>query len=601
MFIGPLPIKMLLRLFSVITVAAAMMASSSKAQVAVEDDPMNPKSLRDLPPGSKYYVYPKESPQKKVAEWGKRHLARFLFLFPPTTNWINKKATNKASTANGQVPNRPFKLSCLANYTSVTSLMNETYYGRHLSEAPPGYTDTLPSINDVVSGLFPRGVDSQIIDPKGTMLFPVFAQMLIDSFISTVTYTNTTTKKLTFDWKRTNSPFEINLLPLYGRFEYQTDALRLKSEKSRGRLKSQIINGEEYAEFLYNDLGEIKDEFQVLGPPQAFNQILSKVDKTEEEKRKIKSKIFAFGGNRTNTTPQMAALNTLFLREHNRLAGQLEKHNEDWDDDRVFQTARNINLVIYLKIIIEEYINHITSSGARFKVQPKEWVWNADWNKPNWIAVEFAVLYRWHALTPNSYLWEGKRVKISDDLFNNALLLETSGGLRQAIAEISKNPATIMAPFNTALELLSQEQAAFAQTRQANVRPFADYRAYLGLPLVKTFKDITQDKEVQQKLEELYKTPDRVEFWAGLVAEDKDPKAIFGPTLSTLVALDAFSQALTHPLLSEQVFNEETFSPWGYRLLKEGNNKIKDLVERNTNHGAPLTVFIGMTNPNWHL
>jgi prostaglandin-endoperoxide synthase 2 len=382
----------------------------------------------------------------------------------------------------------------------------------------------------------------------------------------------------------------------------QTNALRLKSNNpgKKGKLKSQIINGEEWAPFLWNSQGKLSDEeFKDLDLPQGIDHLMAVVG-GEKEKR---SKVFAFGGERTNTTPQIAALNTLFLREHNRVALEVEKENSDWDDERVFQTARNIVIVIYLKIIVEEYVNHITSLGVKFKVDPAPWMWNAPWYKRNWISAEFAVLYRWHALVPNSENWEGKPVDTLNSIFDNRLVLEKNdGSLRKAFVDISSNQATTMQCFNTSKIMLPREKAALLQGRSVNLKPFGDYLEYLGLPRPKTFADISGYPEIQKKLEELYGTPDRVEFWVGLMASDLPPKYILSKPLTLFVANDAFNQALTNPLLSEHVFKEETFGPWGFKLVCE-DQSVKKLVERNTEGGAPLkdSEFIGMTRPGWKL
>jgi prostaglandin-endoperoxide synthase 2 len=521
-------------------------------------------------------------------------------------------ASNKAA---GTGKNRPYQFSTRSSYTSVDSLIDKSYYGRHLPEASQDYVDSLPPIDKVVEVLFTRPKGKQIMCPKSTMLFPVFAQNLIDSFIVTEVRKKADGKDVAledggygvdFDWVRTGTPHDINLLPLYGQTQDKTDALRLKSELTgqKGRLKSQVIDGEEYAPFLYDGNGNVKGEFQVLGEPQGFQVILNYLASKFPDNgliiKKYKSAIFAFGGPRTNTTPQVSAMNTLFLREHNRIAGEIEKRNPDWDDERVFQTARNINLVIYLKIIIEEYINHISSKGVHLKVLPGKWAWNAPWNKPNWISAEFSTLYRWHSFIPDTFAWNGQIVEFKKEIFKNEWLLN-SNGLRKAFVSMSANRASAFGPFNTHSLLLEREKSALKISRAAKLQPYGEYCKFLGKKAPKTFQDISRNKDVQQKLKELYGSPDRVEFWVGLVTEDHMPKEILPPTLDAFVAKDAFNQALTHPLISENVFNKETFTEWGFNLIsgKYGGNDLKDLVQRNTNGGAPLTEFVGMTNPNW--
>jgi prostaglandin-endoperoxide synthase 2 len=61
-----------------------------------------------------------------------------------------------------------------------------------------------------------------------------------------------------------------------------------------------------------------------------------------------------------------------------------------------------------------------------------------------------------------------------------------------------------------------------------------------------------------------------------------------------LVAIDAFSQALTNPLLSEHVFNRGTFSKPGWKAIDE-TKTLRDIVVRNTAPGAVGDMRIGMT------
>lgn len=63
------------------------------------------------------------------------------------------------------------------------------------------------------------------------------------------------------------------------------------------------------------------------------------------------------GDSRVNVNPYVTTLYTLFLRSHNRLANLLRKSQPQWDDEKLFEAARQINSGIYQKIIYEEWLN----------------------------------------------------------------------------------------------------------------------------------------------------------------------------------------------------------------------------------------------------
>ena len=77
---------------------------------------------------------------------------------------------------------------------------------------------------------------------------------------------------------------------------------------------------------------------------------------------------------------------------------------------------------------------------------------------------------------------------------------------------------------------------------------------------------------------------------------------MMGELLTTMVANDAFTQALTNPLLARNVFNEETFSPVGLSIINE-TGSLQQIIARNSSlagvGGVQLLLLRGAPVCGW--
>jgi prostaglandin-endoperoxide synthase 2 len=265
-------------------------------------------------------------------------------------------------------------------------------------------------------------------------------------------------------------------------------------------------------------------------------------------------------------------------------------------------------IVMFIKLVVEEYINHISTAKIILKAWP-DVAWKAGWNRENWMTIEFTLLYRWHSLVPQKTRWAGAEIDGNALLLNNEVLLE--GGLASAFADISANPATELGLGNAANFMRKAEMDALKQSQINKLQGYAAYRKAMGKKVPKDFAALvgkSKDPAEQERrnalaaaLKVLYGSVDGLEFYTGLFAEPREKNGPLPDLLTAMVAMDAFSQALTNPLLSQHVLGDEdnrreTFTQRGLDIITD-TASLRDILARNCDDLGDR--FVGMTRPEW--
>lgn len=296
---------------------------------------------------------------------------------------------------------------------------------------------------------------------------------------------------------------------------------------------------------------------------------------------------FLAGDIRVNENPDLLAMQTLFLREHNRLATKYAAEHPDWSDEQLYQHARRMVAAEVQAITFKEFLPALLGERA---IRPYQG-YNASVNPG--IANEFstAAFRLGHSLL-------GSDIEFLD---NDGHELRAGVGLRDAffntqiVSEMGIDPI---------LKYLASDRAEELDTRIIDdVRNFlfgppgaggfdlaalniqrgrdhglADYnavRAAYGLPKVTDFAEITSDVAVQTALRETYGDVDNIDLWVGGLAEDHVPGASVGPLFQRIVA-DQFMRLRD----GDRFWYERDLQ--GAELEAVRHLSLADVIRRNT-------------------
>ncbi|KAF2773128.1 linoleate diol synthase [Teratosphaeria nubilosa] len=352
--------------------------------------------------------------------------------------------------------------------------------------------------------------------------------------------------------------------------------------------------------------------------------------------------------------PGVVALLVMFSRNHNVIAANLlsineaqkygdwdslDKEEQEWQDNDVFQLARNINVGFFATVVLKDYVAAILNTpradsnwwlnlGAEIKMEGNR----IERGTGNVVSVEFAVLYHWHAaLSAADARWMedllranlpelGSLDDITPQMFYKVVMQEghklippvlpkdwTFNGLRRGedgrfndtdLAELIKDcieePAHAFGPHGTPASLKVVDIMGMLQAREVfNVCTLNEFRAYLNLKPYDNFEEWCEDKETARAAELLYSHIDNMELYPGLMAECTKPAmpgsgVCPGQTTGRGILDDAVALVRGDRFLSYD-FNSSTLTNWGA-------SKLTDLPGGAFGGMLPKLLYTGLPN-----
>ena len=298
-------------------------------------------------------------------------------------------------------------------------------------------------------------------------------------------------------------------------------------------------------------------------------------------------KLFAAGDVRANENIELLSLQTLFVREHNRIADQIAAGNHALSDEQIFQQARSRVIAEIQSITYNEWLPALLGPNAL----PAYHGYNPQTNPG--IANEFSTAaFRFgHSLLGNDVEFldnNGQPVRgsvsLSQAFFNPTLVSQNN--IDPILKYLASDPSSEVdlkvvdsvrnflfgPPGSGGLDLASLN---IARGRDHGLADYNTTRAAYGLRRVTSFAQITSDPTVQAKLQSLYGSVDKIDLWVGALAENHVAGGSVGATLRAIIA-DQFTRLRD----GDRFWYQNTLS--GSELQKIDHITLTDVIRANT-------------------
>ena len=257
--------------------------------------------------------------------------------------------------------------------------------------------------------------------------------------------------------------------------------------------------------------------------------------------------LFLAGDVRANENPELLSLQTLFVREHNRIAAETARQHPNWTDEELYQYARRMVIAELQKITYEEFLPALLGNNAISGYRG----YRADVNPG--ITNEFATAaFRLgHSMLGDDIEFLNNNgdetreaMALRDSFFNPYVVQETDLDpiLKYLASDNMQEIDTIMVDDVRNFLFGEPGQGGFdlasLNIQRGRDHGLADYntvREAYGLPRVTRFDQITSDQTLQSRLAATYGSVNDIDLWIGGLAEDHLPNSSVGITFTRIL------------------------------------------------------------------
>jgi len=270
------------------------------------------------------------------------------------------------------------------------------------------------------------------------------------------------------------------------------------------------------------------------------------------------SQLFLAGDIRANENPELLSLQTLFVREHNRVAVAAAAQHPNWTDEQLFQHARRIVIAELQHVTYDEFLPALLGPARPGADGIACW----SGYRPNvnaGISTEFstAAFRLGHSLLGDDIRFlnaAGNPVRddmaLRDAFFNPTPLSEV--GIEPLLKYLASDRAQELdtkvvddvrnflfgAPGQGGFDLASIN---IERGRDHGLADYNTVRVAYGLPRVTSFDQITPDVALQQALQKAYGSVNSIDLWVGGLAEKHLPGSSLGATFTRII-VDQFTR-----------------------------------------------------------